>query len=310
MVNNLDWTADINVLDFLRDVGKHFSVNNMIGKESVRQRLDREGAGISFTEFSYMILQSYDFSELYRLHGCGLQIGGSDQWGNITGGIDLTRRLHGAQVFGLTLPLVTKADGTKFGKTESGTIWLDASRTSPYGFYQFWLSTADADVYRFLRYFTFLSIDEIAAIEKEDAERAGRPEAQRVLAQEVTRLVHGEAGLSAAERITEALFSGDLSDLGEADLEQLAMDGLPTDTLNRADLPPTLSQLLAQVGVAAGKQIKDALAREAILINGQPVTGGPTVTCEAVLSPERALHGRFFLVRFGKKKYHLLIDGA
>jgi len=310
VVNNLDWTADINVLDFLRDVGKHFSVNNMIGKESVRQRLDREGAGISFTEFSYMILQSYDFSELYRLHGCGLQIGGSDQWGNITGGIDLTRRLHGAQVFGLTLPLVTKADGTKFGKTESGTIWLDASRTSPYAFYQFWLSTADADVYRFLKYFTFLSIDEIAAIEREDAERAGRPEAQRVLAQEVTRLVHGEVGVSAAERITEALFSGDLSDLGAADLEQLAMDGLPTDTLNRADLPPTLTQLLAQVGVAAGKQIKDALAREAVLINGQPVTGGPTVTCEAVLSPEQALHGRFFLVRFGKKKYHLLIDGA
>jgi len=310
VVNNLDWTAEINVLDFLRDVGKHFSVNNMIGKESVRQRLDREGAGISFTEFSYMILQSYDFSELYRLHGCGLQIGGSDQWGNITGGIDLTRRLHGAQVFGLTLPLVTKADGTKFGKTESGTIWLDASRTSPYAFYQFWLSTADADVYRFLKYFTFLSIDEIAAIEREDAERAGRPEAQRVLAQEVTRLVHGEVGVSAAERITEALFSGDLSDLGEADLEQLAMDGLPTDTLNRADLPPTLTQLLAQVGVAAGKQIKDALAREAVLINGQPVTGGLTVTCEAVLSPEQALHGRFFLVRFGKKKYHLLIDGA
>ena len=310
VVNNLDWTAEINVLDFLRDVGKHFSVNNMIGKESVRQRLDREGAGISFTEFSYMILQSYDFSELYRLHGCGLQIGGSDQWGNITGGIDLTRRRHGAQVFGLTLPLVTKADGTKFGKTESGTIWLDASRTSPYAFYQFWLSTADADVYRFLKYFTFLSIDEIAAIEREDAERAGRPEAQRVLAQEVTQLVHGKAGLSAAERITEALFSGDLSDLGEADLEQLAMDGLPTDTLNRADLPPTLTQLLAQVGVAAGKQIKDALAREAVLINGQPVTGGPTVTCEAVLSPEQALHGRFFLVRFGKKKYHLLIDGA
>ena len=310
LVNNLDWTADINVLDFLRDVGKHFSVNNMIGKESVRQRLDREGAGISFTEFSYMILQSYDFSELYRLHGCGLQIGGSDQWGNITGGIDLTRRLHGEQVFGLTLPLVTKADGTKFGKTESGTVWLDASRTSPYAFYQFWLSTADADVYRFLRYFTFLSIDEIAAIEKDDAERAGRPEAQRVLAQEVTRLVHGEAGLLAAERITEALFSGDLSDLGEADLEQLAMDGLPTDTLDRNDLPPTLTQLLAQVGVAGGKQIKDALAREAVLINGQPVTGGPTVPCEEVLSPERAIHGRFFLVRFGKKKYHLLIDGA
>ena len=196
VVNNLDWTANVDVLDFLRDVGKHFSVNNMIGKESVRQRLDREGAGISFTEFSYMILQSFDFSELYRLHGCGLQIGGSDQWGNITGGIDLTGRLHGAQVFGLTLPLVTKADGTKFGKTESGTIWLDANRTSPYAFYQFWLGTADADVYRFLRYFTFLPVDEIAAIEQADAERAGRPEAQQILAREVTRLVHGEADQS------------------------------------------------------------------------------------------------------------------
>jgi len=310
VVNNLDWTADFNVLDFLRDIGKHFSVNNMIGKESVRQRLDREGAGISFTEFAYMILQSFDFSELFRLHGCGLQIGGSDQWGNITGGIDLTRRLHGEQVFGLTLPLVTKSDGTKFGKTESGTIWLDASRTSPYAFYQFWLSTADADVYRFLRFFTFLLVEEIAAIERADAEREGRPEAQRILAQEVTRLVHGDAGLEAAERITEALFSGDPGALGEADLEQLALDGLPCDRIQRTELPPTLSQLLAQVGVAAGKQIKDALAREAVLVNGQAVAGGPTVTCEEALKPERALHGRFYLVRFGKKKYHLLTEGV
>lgn len=310
VMNNLDWTADFNVLDFLRDIGKHFSVNNMIGKESVRQRLDREGAGISFTEFAYMILQSFDFSELFRLHGCGLQIGGSDQWGNITGGIDLTRRLHGEQVFGLTLPLVTKSDGTKFGKTESGTIWLDASRTSPYAFYQFWLSTADADVYRFLRFFTFLPVEEIAAIERADAEREGRPEAQRILAQEVTRLVHGDAGLEAAERITEALFSGDPGALGEADLEQLALDGLPCDRIQRTELPPTLSQLLAQVGVAAGKQIKDALAREAVLVNGQAVAGGPTVTCEEALKPERALHGRFYLVRFGKKKYHLLTEGV
>ena len=309
VVNNLDWTADINVLDFLRDIGKHFSVNNMIGKESVRQRLDREGAGISFTEFTYMILQSFDFAELYRLYGCGLQIGGSDQWGNITGGIDLTRRLHGGQVFGLTLPLVTKADGTKFGKTESGTIWLDAKRTSPYAFYQFWLSTADADVYRFLRYFTFLPVADIAEIERADAEREGRPEAQRILAREVTRLVHGEAGLGAAERITDALFSGDPSALSEADLAQLAQDGLPADQLVRGDLPPTFTQLLAQIGLASGKQIKDALSREAVLVNGQPVAGGPTIECAEALPAERALHGRFFLIRFGKKKYHLLIDG-
>ena len=308
VANNLDWTQGLDVLGFLRDVGKHFSVNNMIGKESVRQRLDREGAGISFTEFSYMILQSLDFAELYRQHGCGLQIGGSDQWGNITGGIDLTRRLHGAQVFGLTLPLVTKSDGTKFGKTESGTIWLDANKTSPYAFYQFWLGTADADVYRFLRYFTFLSLSDIEAVERADSERSGRPEAQRLLAQEVTRLVHGDEGLTAAERITEALFSGDPSALAEPDLAQLALDGLPASSLNRQDLPPTFSQLLNQVELATGKQIKDALAREAVLVNGLPVLGGQTVTCDIALDRSRALHDRFYLVRFGKKKYHLFTE--
>mgnify|MGYP001207660177 FL=1 len=308
VANNLDWTQGLDVLGFLRDVGKHFSVNNMIGKESVRQRLDREGAGISFTEFSYMILQSLDFAELYRQQGCGLQIGGSDQWGNITGGIDLTRRLHGAQVFGLTLPLVTKSDGTKFGKTESGTIWLDANKTSPFAFYQFWLGTADADVYRFLRYFTFLSLSDIEAVERADSERSGRPEAQRLLAQEVTRLVHGDEGLSAAERITEALFSGDPSALAEPDLAQLALDGLPASRLNRQDLPPTFSQLLNQVELATGKQIKDALAREAVLVNGLPVVGGQTVTCDIALDRRRALHDRFHLVRFGKKKYHLFTE--
>ena len=308
VANNLDWTQGLDVLGFLRDVGKHFSVNNMIGKESVRQRLDREGAGISFTEFSYMILQSLDFAELYRQHGCGLQIGGSDQWGNITGGIDLTRRLHGAQVFGLTLPLVTKSDGTKFGKTESGTIWLDANKTSPYAFYQFWLGTADADVYRFLRYFTFLSLSDIEAVERADGERSGRPEAQRLLAQEVTRLVHGDEGLRAAERITDALFSGDPSALAEPDLAQLALDGLPASRVNRQELPPTFSQLLNQVELATGKQIKDALAREAVLVNGLPVVGGQTVTCDIALDRNRALHNRFHLVRFGKKKYHLFTE--
>ena len=195
VANNLDWTQGMDVLTFLRDIGKHFSVNSMIQKESVKQRIEREGSGISFTEFSYSILQSLDFAELYQRYECGLQIGGSDQWGNITGGIDLARRLHGAQVFGLTMPLITKADGTKFGKTESGTIWLDASKTSPYAFYQFWLGTADADVYKFLRYFTFLPVEQIARIEEEDKTAQGRPQAQAVLAEEVTRLVHGQDGL-------------------------------------------------------------------------------------------------------------------
>ena len=163
-------------LEFLRDIGKHFSVNQMIKKESVQQRINREDQGISYTEFSYSLLQGYDFAELYRRHGCQLQIGGSDQWGNITAGTDLTRRIHQKQVYGLTLPLVTKADGTKFGKTEGGAVWLDASKTSPYAFYQFWLNTADADVYKFLRYFTFLSIDEINAIEAQDKASGTKPQ--------------------------------------------------------------------------------------------------------------------------------------
>ncbi len=205
----------------------------MIAKESVKQRIDREGEGISFTEFTYMILQSYDFQQLNKSHNCTLQIGGSDQWGNITGGTELTRRMNGNKAYGLTLPLITKSDGTKFGKTESGTIWLSANKTSPYAFYQFWLQTADADVYRFLKYFTFLSIEEIERIEAEDAAAQGRPQAQGILAEEVTRLVHGEAGLTAAKRITDALFSGDLSDLSANDLEQLAQDGMPSSSLRK-----------------------------------------------------------------------------
>lgn len=306
VVNNLDWTQDVDVLTFLRDVGKHFSINAMIQKESVKQRIEREGAGISFTEFTYMILQSYDFSELYRQYECGLQIGGSDQWGNITGGIDLTRRLHGGQTFGLTMPLVTKADGTKFGKTESGTIWLDARKTSPYAFYQFWLGTADADVYKFLRYFTFLPVEEIARIEEADNAREGRPEAQRILAKEVTSLVHGAEGLAAAERITEALFAGEASALSADDLNQLALDGLPTSTLDLNTAPPTLTQLLSESGmVSSGKQVKDALKNNAVTINGVAVRGEASIAVEACFSPDQALHGRYWIVRLGKKKYHL-----
>ncbi|QKX17106.1 tyrosine--tRNA ligase [Microbulbifer sp. YPW1] len=306
VVNNLDWTKDLNVLDFLRDVGKHFSVNNMVNKESVKQRIQREGEGISFTEFTYILLQSMDFSELYKRHNCTLQIGGSDQWGNITGGVDLTRRQHRGKVFGLTLPLVTKADGTKFGKTESGTIWLDPQRTSPYAFYQFWLNTADADVYKFLRYFTFLSVDAIDEIEKADSERAGRPEAQGILAKEVTRLVHGEEGLSAAERISEALFSGTIAELSASDLEQLRLDGLPSSDLPESFGDLSLIQLLVEAGMApSGKPVKDALGRNAVLVNGITVGMDANADPAAVFTADKALHGRFFIVRLGKKKYHL-----
>lgn len=308
MANNLDWTADVDVLTFLRDVGKHFAVNTMIAKESVKQRIEREGAGISFTEFTYMILQSFDFAELNKRYGCELQIGGSDQWGNITGGIDLTRRMNGASVQGLTLPLVTKADGTKFGKTESGTIWLDARKTSPYAFYQFWLSTADADVYTFLKYFTFLTVEAIDALAQEDAVREGRPEAQRVLAQEVTRLVHGASGLEAAERITSAMFSGDESSLSESDLAQLSLDGLPSSSISRDSMPETLTQLLTDAGMAAsGKQVKDALGRSAVSINGVAVSAANNADPMFCFAPEVAMHGRYFIARLGKKKVHLFV---
>ncbi len=309
VVNNLDWIGSINVLDFLRDVGKHFAVNAMIQKESVKQRIEREGEGISFTEFTYMILQSYDFAELNQRHGCTLQIGGSDQWGNITGGIDLTRRLNRQQVFGLTLPLVTKADGTKFGKTEAGTIWLDPAKTSPYAFYQFWLNTADADVYKFLRYFTFLTPEEINEIEAADKAAQGRPEGQGILAREVTRLVHGEAGLTAAQRITEALFSGDDKGLAEADYQQLQLDGLPSSALDSSQLADTpLTQLLADAGMAgSGKQVKDALGRQAVFINGQAVSASDNMNAPALFGTDRARFGCFFLVKLGKKKYHLFV---
>ncbi|MDU4845859.1 MAG: tyrosine--tRNA ligase, partial [Streptococcus mitis] len=226
--NNYDWFGGMNVLTFLRDIGKHFSVNAMLNKESVKQRIERDDVGISFTEFAYSLLQGYDFAELNKRHGAVLEIGGSDQWGNITAGIDLTRRLHQKQVFGLTLPLVTKSDGTKFGKTEGGAVWLNAKKTSPYQFYQFWLKVADADVYKFLKYFTFLSIEEIDAIEAKDKASGTKPEAQRILAEEMTRLIHGEEALAAAQRISESLFAEDQSHLTESDFEQLALDGLPT----------------------------------------------------------------------------------
>ncbi len=306
VVNNLDWFAGLDVLTFLREIGKHFSVNAMINKESVKQRIEREGSGISFTEFSYMILQSYDFAELNQRYGCGLQLGGSDQWGNITGGIDLTRRLSGNQVFGLTMPLVTKADGTKFGKTESGTVWLDPQRTSPYAFYQFWLGTQDADVYRFLRYFTFLDVTDIGEMERADVTRNGRPEAQVVLAREVTRLVHGQSGLDAAERISEALFNGTLSALSESDVLQLRQDGLPASAVERAQLPATLTQLLSDVGmVSSGKQVKDALSRNAVSVNDRVLgldDNGDPASCFA---PAEAIFNRFYLVKLGKKKHHL-----
>lgn len=299
LVNNLDWTKDYDVLSFLRDVGKHFSVNAMIQKESVKQRIEREGEGISFTEFSYMILQSYDFAELNRRYDCTVQIGGSDQWGNITGGIDLTRRMNQKQVYGATLPLVTKADGSKFGKTESGTIWLDPAKTSPYAFYQFWLNTADADVYKFLKFFTFLSADEIDAIEAADKASGTKPEAQAILARDVTELVHGGQGLSAATRISQALFSGDIAALTSDDLQQLELDGLPCSDVS-ADANGIVEVLVASGLAKSNKMAREFLGNKAVSVNGQTIDSQ-----DFQLSPENGLNNRYFVLKRGKKLFHL-----
>ena len=307
IVNNLDWTAGIDVLDFLRDVGKHFSINSMIQKESVKQRLQRDGGGISFTEFSYSLLQSLDFAELNRRFNCTLQIGGSDQWGNIVGGIDLTRRQNQSQCFGLTSPLITKADGSKFGKTESGTVWLNAGKTSPYSFYQFWLNVADEDVYKFLRYFTFLSLEEVEDIERSDRVSDTKPEAQRILAREATELVHGKLGVEAALRISDALFSGDPNKLSKKDFEQMCQDGISSSSVDEEGLlQKPLTQILTDCGmVKAGREVKDALGRHSVFVNGISQGNSDNMKAREIFSKERALHGRFFLVRLGKKKYHL-----
>lgn len=311
MANNADWFGSMNCLDFLRDIGKHFSVNAMLNKESVKQRIDRDGAGISFTEFAYSLLQGYDFAELNKRHGAVLEIGGSDQWGNITAGIDLTRRLNQKQVFGLTLPLVTKSDGTKFGKTEGGAVWLNAKKTSPYQFYQFWLKVADADVYKFLKYFTFLSIEEIDAIEAKDKASGTKPEAQRILAEEMTRLIHGEAALQAAQRISESLFAEDQSSLTESDFEQLALDGLPafeiSDGINAVEA-------LVKTGLASSnKEARGFVNSKAVLLNGKPAeANNPKHAAErpddaCLLNGEHKRFGKYTILRRGKRNHALLV---
>ena len=300
MANNFDWFGSMNCLDFLRDIGKHFSVNAMLNKESVKQRLSRDDVGISFTEFAYALLQGYDFAELYRRHGAVLQIGGSDQWGNITGGIDLSRRLHQATVYGLTLPLVTKADGTKFGKTEGGAVWLSAEKTSPYQFYQFWLKVADADVYKFLKYFTFLSVAEIEAIEASDQASDSKPQAQRILAEEMTRLIHGEEALAAAQRISASLFAEDQSALTESDFQQLSLDGLPafpvTESIN-------IVQALTTASLAkSNNEARGFISQGAVMVNGQKID-----SADYVFSSDDKRFGHYTILRRGKRNHALLV---
>lgn len=299
VVNNLDWMRAQDAIGFLRDVGKHFSVNAMLARDAVRARIDREGAGISFTEFSYMLLQAFDFVELARRHDCTLQVAGNDQWGNIASGIDLGRRLLSRRLYGMTSPLVTRADGTKFGKSAGGAVWLDAAHTSPYAFHQFWLNSADADVAPFLRTFTVLPTSEINEVAAEVRDQPERREGQRILAAEITRLVHGEDALQSAERIAKALFGGDIRALTEADLDQLALDGMERTSVT----PGTgLLDALSSAGVTrSNAEARRLVQAGAVHLNGQPVADSALR-----LTAQGALHGRHHLLRRGKKRWHLI----
>lgn len=303
VANNAHWLNNLRLVTFLRDVGKHFSVNVMLSRESVRARLEDREHGISFTEFSYQLLQAYDFLQLYDEYHCRLQIGGSDQWGNIVGGMDLVRRLRpGAETFGLTFPLLTKADGSKFGKTESGNVWLDPLKTSPYRFYQFWINQADADAPRLLRYFTFLEREEIEALDKELAVAPEKRPAQRRLAEEVTRLVHGECALRGAVTASQALFGGDLRGLDEATLAEV-FEEAPSAERPRAELARerSLVDVLVDVGVFASKgEARRMIENGGLYLNNEPVGSDVKLTEGCLCS------GGIVVVRKGKRSYFLL----
>ncbi|MFA9431521.1 tyrosine--tRNA ligase [Egicoccus sp. AB-alg2] len=303
LVDNFDWTGQLNFLDFLRDVGKHVSVNAMLSRESVKRRLDTREQGLSFTEFSYQLLQANDFAHLYRTRGCRLQGGGSDQWGNITAGIDLTRRLHGAQVYGLTWPLLTTADGAKFGKSAGNAVWLDPDMTSPYAYYQFWLNAADADVVRFLKLFTYLELDEIADLEKRHLEDPSARVAHRTLAREATRVIHGDAGVEAAERATGVLFGDQpFSGLDDATLSA-AFEEAPSVVLTRSRLDDGLGllELLTEVGASRSNgEARRLVQQGAVRINNALIEDSAVQ-----VGPEHLASDRTMVIRVGKKRYYL-----
>ena len=297
LVDNADWLADVRLLDFLRDIGKHFTVNQMVAKESVRARLTEREQGISYTEFTYMLLQSYDYLHLFDTYGCRLQMGASDQWGNITLGVDLVRRLRGEHVYGLTTPLVTKADGSKFGKSESGTVWLDRTKTSPYALYQFFVRSDDASVGQYLRYFTWLSRDEIEVLDAATAEHPERREAQRALARAVTALVHGDDEAAKAERAAAVLFTDEIATLDEQTLLDVLADA-PS-----APMPPnaTLVDALVATGLSGSKgEARRALQQRGVYVNGTQQDD------DRALTDADALHGRFVVLRRGKREQALV----
>ncbi|HDA1788116.1 TPA: tyrosine--tRNA ligase [Staphylococcus aureus] len=297
LVNNRDWLGQISLISFLRDYGKHVGVNYMLGKDSIQSRLEH---GISYTEFTYTILQAIDFGHLNRELNCKIQVGGSDQWGNITSGIELMRRMYGqTDAYGLTIPLVTKSDGKKFGKSESGAVWLDAEKTSPYEFYQFWINQSDEDVIKFLKYFTFLGKEEIDRLEQSKNEAPHLREAQKTLAEEVTTFIHGEDALNDAIRISQALFSGDLKSLSAKELKDGFKD-VPQVTLSNDTT--NIVEVLIETGISPSKrQAREDVNNGAIYINGERQQD-----VNYALAPEDKIDGEFTIIRRGKKKYFMV----
>lgn len=298
MVNNYDWISQVNIIEFLRDYGKNFSINSMLAKDIVASRL---GTGISFTEFTYQILQSLDFHHLYKEEGVQLQIGGGDQWGNITSGLELIRKLEGheAKVFGLTIPLLLKSDGTKFGKTAGGAIWLDPEKTTPFEFYQFWVNTDDRDVIKYLKFFTFLTKDRIGELAVKVQTEPHKREAQKVLAEEMTKFVHGENAFLQAVKITAALFSGDIKSLNADEIEQGFKD-MPT--LQASKETKNIVEWLVDLGIEPSRrQAREDINNGAILMNGNKVTD---VNTDVKVS--NSIDGKFIIIRKGKKNYTLV----
>lgn len=304
LLDNASWTAPVSFLEFLREVGKHFSVNMMVNKESIRARMEDRESGISYTEFSYMLLQAFDFYVLRRDYDCELQIGGSDQWGNITGGIDLARKKLGAQVFGLTLPLITNADGSKFGKTVRGAIWLDPNRTSVYRFYQFWIRTDDRDVIRYLKFFTFYSREEIAALEEQHASKPESRVAHKALAKAVTDLIHGESATAEAMRASEILFGGGLEGISEATFKDIVNEApskeVEKPNLEGAGLPLVEALVLSGLSSSKGQGRKDIEGGGIYLNNVRETAASRQLTLND------ALFGRYLLLRKGKRNYVVL----
>ena len=302
LINNADWLMSLNLVEFLRDIGKHFTVNYMLAKDSVKSRIDRE-EGLSFTEFSYMLLQSYDFLHLYDTHGCKMQTGGSDQWGNITAGAELIRRVRGGQAYAMVYPLITKSDGAKFGKTESGSVWLDPAKTSPYRFYQFWLNTDDRDVIKYLKFFTFFSQDEIGGLEAGLVEHPELREAQRALAHDMTLRIHGETALVQAEQAAQALFGGEISGLTSAEIADIFADvpssQLPKDHLETGGMG--LVDLMVSRIAASKAEARRGIAEGGIYLNNHRMTDSAYN-----ISINDAVDGQFIILRKGRKNYHLV----